>query len=46
MDEICEMEEYKMDNITVMENPKFGQVRKVLVDGEWMYAMRCEGKAN
>ena len=34
-----------MDNITVMENPKFGQVRKVLVDGEWMYVALDIAKA-
>ena len=34
-----------MDNITVMENPKFGQVRKVLVDGEWMYVASDVAKA-
>ena len=34
-----------MNDITIMENPKFGQVRKVLVDGEWMYVASDVAKA-
>lgn len=29
-----------MNEITIMENPRFGQVRKVLVDGEWFYVAK------
>lgn len=34
-----------MNDITIMESPKFGQVRKVLVDGEWMYVALDVAKA-
>lgn len=34
-----------MNDITIMESPKFGQVRKVLVDGEWMYVASDVAKA-
>lgn len=26
-----------MNEITIMENPRFGKVRKVMVNGEWYY---------
>lgn len=34
-----------MNEITIMENPQFGQVRKVLVDGEWFYVGSDVAKA-
>lgn len=34
-----------MNDITIMESPKFGQVRKVLVDGEWYYVAKDVAKA-
>lgn len=29
-----------MNEITIMENPRFGRVRKVLVDGEWFFVAK------
>lgn len=34
-----------MNEITIMENPRFGQVRKVLVDGEWFFVGSDVAKA-
>lgn len=34
-----------MNDLTIMESQKFGQVRKVLVDGEWMYVASDVAKA-
>ena len=34
-----------MNEITIMENPRFGKVRKVMVNGEWYYVASDVAKA-
>lgn len=34
-----------MNEITIMENPRFGKVRKVMVNGEWYYVALDIAKA-
>lgn len=34
-----------MNEITIMENPRFGKVRKVMVNGEWYYVAKDVAKA-
>lgn len=35
----------KKFELTIMENPRFGQVRKVLVDGEWFFVAKDVAKS-